>query len=30
MGIIGSVMFYLRPGLKAEWLDMDLPDNTVG
>jgi hypothetical protein len=23
-------MFYLRSGLKAAWLDMDLPDNTVG
>jgi hypothetical protein len=23
-------MFNLRPGLKAEWIDTDLPDNTVG
>jgi hypothetical protein len=23
-------MFNLRPGLKAEWIDTDLPDNTTG
>jgi hypothetical protein len=23
-------MFNLRPSLKAEWIDTDLPDNTVG
>jgi hypothetical protein len=23
-------MFTLRSGLKAEWIDTDLPDNTVG
>jgi hypothetical protein len=23
-------MFNLRPGLKAEWIDTDLPNNTVG
>jgi hypothetical protein len=23
-------MFNLRSGLKAEWIDADLPDNTVG
>jgi hypothetical protein len=23
-------MFNLRPGLKAEWIDTDLPDNTAG
>jgi hypothetical protein len=23
-------MFNLRSGLKAEWIDTDLPDNTVG
>jgi hypothetical protein len=22
-------MFVLRPGLKAEWIDTDLPDNTT-
>jgi hypothetical protein len=22
-------MFNLRPGLKAEWIDTDLPDNTT-
>jgi hypothetical protein len=27
---MGAVMFVLRPGLKAEWIDTDLPDNTVG
>jgi hypothetical protein len=29
-GPVGAVMFNLRPGLKAEWIDTDLPDNTVG
>jgi hypothetical protein len=29
-GVVGSVMFCLRPGLKAELIDMDLPDNTFG
>jgi hypothetical protein len=24
------VMFNLRSGLKAEWIDTDLPDNTAG
>jgi hypothetical protein len=23
-------MFNLRSGLKAEWIDTDLPDNTAG
>jgi hypothetical protein len=23
-------MFFLRSGLKSEWIDTDLPDNTVG
>jgi hypothetical protein len=23
-------MFYLRSGLKIEWIDNDLPDNTSG
>jgi hypothetical protein len=27
---VGAVMFNLRPGLKAEWIDTDLPDNTAG
>jgi hypothetical protein len=29
-GSVGAVMFVLRPGLKAEWIDTDLPDNTAG
>jgi hypothetical protein len=29
-GLVGAVMFNLRPGLKAEWIDTDLPDNTAG
>jgi hypothetical protein len=29
-GPVGAVMFTLRSGLKAEWIDTDLPDNTVG
>jgi hypothetical protein len=27
---VGAVMFNLRSGLKAEWIDADLPDNTAG
>jgi hypothetical protein len=27
---VGAVMFNLRLGLKAEWIDTDLPDNTAG
>jgi hypothetical protein len=29
-GSVGAVMFNLRSGLKAEWIDADLPDNTAG
>jgi hypothetical protein len=29
-GPVGVVMFNLRSGLKAEWIDTDLPDNTAG
>jgi hypothetical protein len=29
-GPVGTVMFSLRLGLKAEWIDTDLPDNTTG
>jgi hypothetical protein len=29
-GPVGAVMFSLRLGLKAEWIDTDLPDNTAG
>jgi hypothetical protein len=29
-GLVGAVMFNLRSGLKAEWIDTDLPDNTTG
>jgi hypothetical protein len=29
-GLVGAVMFNLRSGLKAEWIDDDLPDNTAG
>jgi hypothetical protein len=29
-GPVGPVMFNLRSGLKAEWKDTDLPDNTAG
>jgi hypothetical protein len=29
-GPVGVVMFNLRLGLKAEWIDTDLPDNTAG
>jgi hypothetical protein len=28
-GLVGAVMFNLRPSLKAEWIDTDLPDNTT-
>jgi hypothetical protein len=28
-GTVGAVMFNLRSGLKAEWIDIDLPDNTA-
>jgi hypothetical protein len=27
---MGDVMFCLRSGLKTEWIDSDLPDNTAG
>jgi hypothetical protein len=27
--LVGAVMFTLRSGLKAEWIDTDLPDNTA-
>jgi hypothetical protein len=30
LGPVGAVMFNLRSGLKAEWIDTDLPDNTAG
>jgi hypothetical protein len=29
-GPVGAMIFNLRSGLKAEWIDTDLPDNTVG
>jgi hypothetical protein len=29
-GPVGAVMFVLRLGLKAEWIDTDLSDNTTG
>jgi hypothetical protein len=29
-GPVGTVMFNLRSGLKTEWIDTDLPDNTAG
>jgi hypothetical protein len=29
-GPVGAVIFTLRSGPKAEWMDTDLPDNTVG
>jgi hypothetical protein len=29
-GPVGAVMFNLRSVLKAEWIDIDLPDNTTG
>jgi hypothetical protein len=29
-GPVGAVMFCLRSGLKSEWIDTDLPDNTAG
>jgi hypothetical protein len=30
LGPVGAVMFNLRSGLKAEWIDTDLHDNTAG
>jgi hypothetical protein len=30
LGSVGAIMFCLRSGLKTEWTDTDLPDNTVG
>jgi hypothetical protein len=27
---VGAVMFCLRLGLKSEWIDTNLPDNTAG
>jgi hypothetical protein len=29
-GPVGAMMFNLRSGLKAEWIDTDLPNNTTG
>jgi hypothetical protein len=29
-GPVGAVMFNLRSGLKAEWIDADLPDYNAG
>jgi hypothetical protein len=29
-GAVGAMMLFLRSGLKEEWIDMDLPDNTTG
>jgi hypothetical protein len=29
-GVVGAVMFCLSSGLKSEWIDTDLPDNTAG
>jgi hypothetical protein len=29
-GVVGAVIFCLRSGLKSEWIDTDLPDNTAG
>jgi hypothetical protein len=29
-GPVGAVMFSLRSGLKVEWIDTDLPNNTAG
>jgi hypothetical protein len=26
---VGAIMFSLRSGLKEEWIDIDLPDNTT-
>jgi hypothetical protein len=28
--LVGVVMFYLRSGLKSEWIDTDLLDNNAG
>jgi hypothetical protein len=30
LGPVGAMMFTLRSGLKAEWIDTDLPDNSAG
>jgi hypothetical protein len=30
VGPVRAVMFVLRTGLKAEWIDTDFPDNTAG
>jgi hypothetical protein len=30
MGPVGAVMFSLRSGLKVEWIDTNLPNNTAG
>jgi hypothetical protein len=29
LGPVGALMFFLRSGLKTEWIDSDLPDNTA-
>jgi hypothetical protein len=29
-GPVGAIMFTLRSGLEAQWIDTDLPDNIVG
>jgi hypothetical protein len=29
-GPVGAVMFCLRSGLKSEWIDTNIPDNTTG
>jgi hypothetical protein len=29
-GLVGVVILNLRSGLRAEWIDTDLPDNTAG
>jgi hypothetical protein len=29
-GLVGSMMFCMRSGLKLEWIYTDLPDNTAG
>jgi hypothetical protein len=28
--VVGAMMFCLSSGLKSEWIDTDLPDNTAG
>jgi hypothetical protein len=30
LGLVGAIMFCLRSGLKTEWIDSDLLDNTSG